>query len=108
MRSLTAAGHFVHVCTSIRTPHDAPLFGATVTCLPGVIPPQYPGHSLTVPTPALLLAFIRFRPHVVHILDESFVAAGAQMCASLCLLPTVFSHHSRLDKFAEACALRGP
>lgn len=101
VQALTSAGHAVHIVTSIRT-NNEPLFGATVTSLPGFVSAYYLGHSLTVPTFGLLRAMMRFRPHVVHILDESFVQAGAQAFASLCLLPTVFSHHSRLDKFAEA------
>jgi phosphatidylinositol alpha 1,6-mannosyltransferase len=101
VRALTAAGHSVHIVTSIR---GEPLDGAGVTRLPGVRASVYPEHSMTVPHPGLLLAIARFRPHVVHILDEGFLAAAAAAACALFLAPTVWSHHSRLDCFAEAYA----
>jgi glycosyltransferase involved in cell wall biosynthesis len=57
---------------------------------------------MTLPHPGLLTAIARFQPHVIHILDEGFFAAFAQVAATLFLTPTVWSHHSRLDKFCEA------
>jgi glycosyltransferase involved in cell wall biosynthesis len=101
VRQLQAAGHCAHIVTSIRS-RDEPLYGAQVTQLPGYVSRWYLEHSMTIPTPALLLAFLRFRPHVVHIMDEGFMAAIATACASLCLTPMVFSHHSHIDRFLVA------
>jgi hypothetical protein len=106
VRALTAGGHTTHIVNSIRR---APLEGAAVTQLEGFEAPCYPGHSITFPNVfSILAAIIRFRPHVIHILDESFMQAATIVAANLCLIPTVWSHHSRLDKFAEACALSEP
>jgi hypothetical protein len=98
---LKASGHTAHIITSIRRD---PLDGAAVTQLDGFEAPCYPGHSITYPNVfQIFAAIVRFRPHVIHILDESFMQAATVIAANLCLIPTVWSHHSRLDKFAEAC-----
>jgi glycosyltransferase involved in cell wall biosynthesis len=101
VRMLQALGHTVHVVTSIR-PSNQPLYGAQVTQLAGFYSSYYPQHSMTIPSWKLVVAFFSFRPHVIHILDESFLAAATQMVASVLLIPTVWSHHSRLDLFAVA------
>ena len=100
--TLLAKGHSVHIVNSIRS---EPMGAAGVTQLHGWESELYRGHSITLPNPLGVLAVIlRFRPHVIHIMDESFLQASAQVAASVCLIPTVWSHHSRLDKFAQACA----
>ena len=100
--TLLAKGHSVHIVNSIRS---EPMGAAGVTQLHGWESELYRGHSITLPNPLGVLAVIlRFRPHVIHSMDESFLQASAQVAASVCLIPTVWSHHSRLDKFAQACA----
>jgi glycosyltransferase involved in cell wall biosynthesis len=101
VRQLQAAGHVAHIVTSIRS-RDDPLHGAQITQLPGYVSRWYLEHSFSIPTPALLLAFLRFRPHVLHVMDEGFISAAAICCGSLCLTPMVFSHHSHIDRFAAA------
>jgi len=99
--ALLSNGHDVHIVNSIRA--DS-LGGASVTQLQGFESNYYRGHSITFPNiTGVLVAVLRFRPHVIHIMDESFLQACAQIVASVCLIPTVWSHHSRLDKFAQAC-----
>ena len=101
VRGLKASGHTTHIVTSIRREN---MDGATVTHLDGFEAPCYPGHSITYPNVFRIFATMMwFRPHVVHILDESFMQVATVIAANLCLIPTVWSHHSRLDKFAEAC-----
>lgn len=103
--SLLAQGHSVHIVNSIRS---HPMGAAGVTQLVGVESELYRGHSITLPNPlGVLQVILAFRPHVIHIMDESFLQASAQMAATACLIPTVWSHHSRLDKFAQACELEG-
>lgn len=100
--ALLANGHSVHIVNSIRS---EPLGAAGVTQLMGYESELYRGHSITLPNPlGVLGAILRFKPHVIHIMDESFLQASAQVAANVCLIPTVWSHHSRLDKFAQACA----
>lgn len=99
--ALLAQGHEVHIVNSIRA---EPLAGAGVTQLLGFESYLYKGHSITFPNlTGVLFAVLKFRPHVIHIMDESFLQACSQIIASACLIPTVWSHHSRLDKFAQAC-----
>ena len=103
--SLLAQGHSVHIVNSIRS---HPMGAAGVTQLVGVESELYRGHSITLPNPlGVLQVILAFRPHVIHIMDESFLQASAQMAATACLIPTVWSHHSRLDKFAQACEWEG-
>ena len=100
--ALLARGHAVHIVNSKR---GAPLGAAGVTQLPGFESRMYPGHSIThFNVLAALRAILAFRPHVVHLMDEGLIQAAGQMAASLCLVPTVWSHHSRLDIFGRACA----
>ena len=102
IKQLQKSGHAVHCMTSKKGP--SPLFGATVTRLPGVIPTTFdPHHSLTMPIPWLIYpAIFRFKPHVVHVF-ESVVPFSLGMMLSCWLLdiPLVISHHTRIDMYGK-------
>lgn len=102
IRYLQQNGHIVHVMTSKKGP--SPLFGATVTRLPGIIPRSIdPHHSITLPIPWLLYpALFRFKPHVVHVF-ESIVpfSLGVMLACWLLDIPLVISHHTRIDMYAK-------
>jgi glycosyltransferase involved in cell wall biosynthesis len=97
-KKLSEAGHAMHLITSIRSWKE-PLNGAEVTQLPGYVSSWYKEHSFSIPTPQIFYAIFKFKPHVIHILDEGYIQVFAQLIASLFLIPTVFSHHSHIDKF---------
>ena len=97
-KKLNEAGHAMHLITSIRSWKE-PLNGAEVTQLPGYVTSWYKEHSFSIPTPQIFYAIFKFKPHVIHILDEGYIQIFAQLIASLFLIPTVFSHHSHIDKF---------
>jgi phosphatidylinositol alpha 1,6-mannosyltransferase len=97
-KKLNEAGHAMHLITSIRSWKE-PLHGAEVTQLPGYVSSWYKEHSFSIPTPQIFYAIFKFKPHVIHILDEGYIQIFAQLIASLFLIPTVFSHHSHIDKF---------
>jgi hypothetical protein len=100
--ALLGHGHVVHIVNSKRA---APLGAASVAQLPGFESELYRGHSITYPNVlAMLREILSFRPHVVHILDEAMIQGATQIAANMCLTPTVWSHHSRLDLFGRACA----
>ena len=70
IKHMISQGHTVHVLTSKKGP--TPLFGATVTRLPGIIPESIdPHHSITMPIPWLMFpAIFQFKPHVVHVFES--------------------------------------
>ena len=91
-------GHSIHILTSARS---EPLLGLPVTRLPGIVPSFYPQHSLTLPGFAMVTTLFRFRPHVVHLFDENIVNAFMVALCALVGVPTVFSHHTRVDLLIE-------
>jgi len=102
IKHLQQHGHTVHVMTSKKGP--TPLFGATVTRLPGVIPMTIdPHHSITMPIPWLIFpAIFHFKPHVVHVF-ESVVpfSLGMMLACWLLDIPLVISHHTRIDMYGK-------
>ena len=101
MQALIRDGHKVHVFCSNGSPstHQAPEnYGATVTRGPGV--EVAPKHKITLPSPHFLVALMRFRPQIVQSFD--FTPNAFFMVPFLWWLgiPTVISHHSRIDLYA--------
>jgi hypothetical protein len=107
-RILPSRGHSLHILTSARA---APLEGVPVTPLPGVHPAVYRQHRLTLPGAAMATALLAFRPHVVHLYDENVVCCFMQVLCTLAGVPTVWSHHTRIDliaaRYAPAIAVLG-
>ena len=90
-------GHEIHLVTSIAGPEK--LFGCNVTRLPGMTTPISPGHSITLPLPSVLLVFLKFKPHCVHLFEVSPLNLATFVYCQLVDVPVTFSHHTRLDLY---------
>ena len=101
IQALVRDGHKVHVFCSNGSPttHLAPEnYGATVTRGPGV--EVQPKHKITLPSPHFLIALIRFRPHIIQFFDFTPCAIFLVPFLWWLGIPTVISHHSRIDLYA--------
>lgn len=96
-------GHTLLIMTSVRR-NDEPLNGVPVVSLPGWSPPVYSLHSLTLPSWRMVVALLQFRPDVVHLVDETVITGVCGMVCWVLGIPTVFSHHTRIDLIAERYA----
>lgn len=89
-------GHELLIMTS-AVQHDTSIRGVPVLSLPGWRPACYAQHSISLPSWRMLAALVAFAPDVVHLVDETIITAcAAVLCAALGV-PTVFSHHTRID-----------
>jgi len=104
IQQLTHMGHEVHVFTSVAGPDK--LFGVDVTRGAGM-GGNYPGHSLTLPSPALFRA-LTFRPHLVHLFDTCPIALLTSFVLWLLDIPYVWSHHTRIDHYVQFLPQPGP
>jgi hypothetical protein len=95
---LPTKGHSLHIINSER---DKPLNGVPCTKLPGLRSKVYPQHSVTQPSPAVFSVLASMRPHVVHLWDENIINLFLQPICTLLGIPTVWSHHTRIDIVAE-------
>ena len=66
-----------------------------------LFPQFYPQVCLTLPSLDVLRALYDFRPHVVHLWDENFVNPVVQLVCAFLAIPTVWSHHTRVDIICE-------
>ena len=101
IQALIRDGHQVHVFCSNGSPstHLAPEnYGASVTRGPGV--EVQPKHKITLPSPHFLLALMRFRPHIIQFFDFTPCAFFVVPFLWWLGIPTVISHHSRIDLYA--------
>ena len=101
IQALVRDGHKVHVFCSNGSPttHLAPEnYGATVTRGPGV--EVQPKHKITLPSPHFLLALMQFRPHIIQFFDFTPCAFFLVPFLWWLGIPTVISHHSRIDLYA--------
>eukprot|EP00930_Biecheleria_cincta_P095065 TRINITY_DN8705_c0_g1_i2.p1 TRINITY_DN8705_c0_g1~~TRINITY_DN8705_c0_g1_i2.p1 ORF type:complete len:546 (+),score=61.96 TRINITY_DN8705_c0_g1_i2:56-1693(+) len=102
MHALIREGHKVHVFCSNGDP-DTPLapetFGATVTRGPGLEVKKT--HKITLPSIHYFFALLQFRPHIVHLFDLTPSAFFLVPLNWWLGIPTVISHHSRIDLYAS-------
>ena len=98
-RYLQEFGHTVHIVTSLAGPER--IWGAEVTRLPGMTTPISPGHSISLPLPTVLFTFMRFKPHVIHLLEVSPLGLATFVYAQLANIPVTFSSHTRLDLYVN-------
>ena len=99
IRHLTEQGHEVGVATFAPISKDA-LHGAEHFPIGGLYM-EDAQHYLTLPTPALLLAIIKFRPDVLHCYEGALPVSF--MTAIFCQafrVPYVISLHTRADLWA--------
>ena len=68
---------------------------------------SHPGHSLTLPSPALFRA-LTFRPHLVHLFDTCPIALLTSFVLWLLDIPYVWSHHTRIDHYVQFLPQPGP
>mmetsp|Transcript_33579 Transcript_33579/g.77478 ORF Transcript_33579/g.77478 Transcript_33579/m.77478 type:complete len:552 (-) Transcript_33579:226-1881(-) len=104
IQQLRSMNHEVHVFTSVAGPDK--LFGVDVTRGAGM-GGNYPGHSLTLPSPALFRA-LTFRPHLVHLFDTCPIALLTSFVLWLLDIPYVWSHHTRIDHYVRFLPQPGP
>lgn len=101
IKHMIKEGHRVHVLYSKAGPET--IFGAEVTRLPGIAHSMCPEHSLTMPFPHLVLrTLMRVKPHIVHMFESGCVFNLFMIMYCWFLdIPTVMSHHTRVDKYSE-------
>lgn len=59
----------------------------------------YPGVSIAIPSPKIVLELMRFSPHVVHVVGPACLGIWGMMASRLLRYPTIASYHTDFPKY---------